>query len=192
MDEPDELLRKSWEAVKAANLPEHVQGVALRLAAEHLVGALSVSARPTAPARSAGPAGPGQLPAGGMIARLAQKLRLDQETVSHVFNQDGDALEIVVAHGKLEKKNSAATKQIAILVVAGRQGAGLEEWTPASEVRKWCEQFKKLDSNNFASTLRQLESHFTFRGSSQARQLHTTAPGWDRATELVRQLGGAE
>ena len=192
MQETEELLKRAWDAVEASKLPEHVQGVALRIAAGHLAADVRAAASPRAAARSGDSQASSFGADSGMLARIAQKLKADEETVSRVFNQNGDDLELVVAFGRLERTNTGATKQIATLVVAGRQAAGLEEWTSAAVVRGWCEQFKKLDSNNFASTLRQLENLFTFRGSPQARFLKATAPGWERAGELVRQLGGPE
>ncbi|TMC49800.1 MAG: hypothetical protein E6J14_06180 [Chloroflexi bacterium] len=128
----------------------------------------------------------------GYLERIASKLKIPKEIAEHVFNQEGDVLEIVVAPGKLEKKNSAATKQLAILTVAGHQAAGIEDWTSTSVIRQWCEHFKKLDSANFAATIKELENLFTMRGTARGRQMRTTAPGWVEASRLVSQLGGGD
>lgn len=182
------LLRKAWGAVEEAGLPEHVQATALQVAAENVLragGSVGVGgARAETP-----PVGSGGAPAGYAEA-IARRLRVDQQVVEHVYNQEGDVLEIVVAPGRLSKKSSAATKQLAILTVAGRQAVGLEEWTAASVIREWCEHFKRLDSPNFAAALRELESLFTMRGSPRARQMRMTAPGWVEAARLVNELGG--
>lgn len=185
-----ELLRDAWKAVDQAALPEHVHAAALRVAAENLLRSL-----PETMASGDTQHDPATLPSGGSIgflAAIAHKLKVDPQAVEHVYNQEGDMLEIVVAPGKLAKKSSTATKRLAILTVAGRQGAGLEEWTTASLIREWCEHFKRLDSPNFAAALKELESLFTMRGSPRARQMKMTAPGWVEAARLVAELGGSE
>lgn len=124
------------------------------------------------------------------VAALVARLKVSEETIRHVFHLNGDELEIVVAPGKLDSRSSTATKQLALLVAAGRQGAGLEEWTGADRIRGWCEHYKRLDPSNFAGTLKEMEDVFSFRGTPRRRELRMTAPAWANASELVKKLGG--
>lgn len=188
MDTVD-LLREAWKAVQRSEVPEYLHVAAFNVAAERISPGASTSPGPPNAGSTA------ELPSnehGGYLDRIAAKLKTDRQVAEHVFNQNGDDLEIVVAPGKLEKRNSAATKQLAILTVSGRQAAGLEEWTSTSVIRAWCEHFKKLDAANFAATMKELDNLFTMRGSARGRQMRITAPGWVEAARLISQLGGSE
>ena len=86
---------------------------------------------------------------------------------------------------------ATATKEIALLVAGGRQAAGLEAWTSWDEIRRWCGEFKKLDSGNFAKTMREMDDVFNTRKESERKlQVRLAKHGWERVADEIRRLGG--
>jgi hypothetical protein len=127
---------------------------------------------------------------GSPLERLASKLGLELETVRSVFDIDDGEFNVVVSPNKLDKRASSGTKQIALLVAAGRQGAGLDsDWTSVDEIRKFAEDFKRLDSPNFASSIREMEEEFNVKGSPRKKEVRLSRVGWEKATEFIGRLG---
>lgn len=188
-----DVLIKVLEDLDAAKVPDGLREVAFTIGIETLIGGPSSlppqttqapSLDLTIPARGTAPAGdsPGAL--------LASRLGVSYADVTDVFNFGGDQdPELVVGSGKLPPQDAAATKEIAVLIAAARQGTGREEWTPFSEIRSTCAQYGRLDTNNFASTMKELETYFSFRSPSpRKREVKLNRPGWERATALVTRL----
>lgn len=178
--------------LEAAKVPDDLREVAFTLGMK-----ARVEGSPLPPPQS--PAGsPEQLvlPARGTAptadsagAQLASRLSASYEDVIEVFNFGEQGPELVVGSGKLPVQAAAATKEIAILIAAARQGTAMEEWTPFSEIRAACAQYGRLDSANFAGTMKELESFFSFRSPSpRKREVKLNRPGWERAADLVRHL----
>jgi hypothetical protein len=71
------------------------------------------------------------------LGRRARKLKVRVENVQDIFEHGERGLQIIISAGKLDKQLGAATKQIALLVAAGRQAAGDDEdWTDVNEIRR--------------------------------------------------------
>jgi hypothetical protein len=126
------------------------------------------------------------------LDRVAARLRLDRAIVADVFDASDGTIEVIVAPRKLDATKARATKQLALLVVAARQAADLEEWTDVDEVRRFAEDYKKYDSANFASAIKEMQDDFRFKQVGRKITVKLGRPGWDRAAELVRRLGGEE
>ncbi len=182
-----------------ADLPPDLRAVGFAKAVDLRAG--SVAAVPSRPAVGVAHATPhttddglnGSDPNvnGDLLAAIARRLGIDRATVSEVFaSQDGE-LELIVSVGRLSGKVATATKEIALLVAGARQAAGLEEWTSWDEIRRWCAEFKKLDSGNFAKTMREMDDVFNTRRASERKlQVRLAKPGWERVAEEIRRLGG--
>ena len=106
---------------------------------------------------------------------------------------DGGTVELVLPPSRFAPAKARATEQIALLVAAARQAAGLDEdgWTSVERIRDACENFKRYDSGNFASAIKGMDDVFTVRGSGRDRRVRMTAPAWQRAKELLSDLVGA-
>jgi hypothetical protein len=190
-----DILIAAREDVDAADIPTELREIAFQEALKlHAAGAGAASpANETPKGQALAPSGPGPGATDGTpLARIAAALGVEEDVVGEVFNPTVDGIELIAPPGGLAGKSAAATKEIALLVAAGRQGAGLEEWTPLSEVREWCDQYRKLDSPNFSSTVKEMESLLRFRGSSRKREVRMSKPAWEEAAALVRRLGGGE
>lgn len=131
---------------------------------------------------------------GAMLQAIANRLKLDVEAVAQVFSIDDGELQLVIGPGKLNPRKSGATKEIALLVAAGRQAAGIDdEWTSLGVIRKVCEDYRRLDSPNFAAAIKEMEDWFSFRGNGTNREVRMSRPAWEQARELIiRLIGGGE
>jgi hypothetical protein len=129
----------------------------------------------------------------GPMQRIAKKLKLDAGIVSHVYyvDPDGKNLEIVISASRLPAKFGPAIRELALLVAAGRQAAGIDtEWTSADEIRAVCEHFKRYDAANFATHIQKMDDVFSIKGTPRKREVRMTMPAWEQATALVTRLAG--
>lgn len=186
-----ELLVEALDAVNESKIPNDLRVVAFAKAMEVLASQRNPAAAAATPAAAI----PGSTsPKGSPIEAISTRLGIDSERLREVFNvTEGGEIELVFPAGKIERKLSSGTKQIALLVAAARQATALDEWTSFANIRAWCEHYKRLDGANFATTVKQMEDIFSIRGAGQKREVRMTRPGWEKATELVNSIiGGGE
>ena len=124
------------------------------------------------------------------LSRIGHQLGLTREEVELVYDGSGEAPEIVINASKLAKDKANASRQLAQLVAAGRQGAGVEEWTLVSTVRAIVANYGKLDANNFAGNLAKLEDVALWRGKGGTRALKLTKQGYETTGAMVKSLVG--
>lgn len=179
-------IEAALRVVDGADVPEDLRAVAFEKAYESLAGAgpapqqqqaaslVGLGDRPTARDESE-------------TAQVAVKLRIEQDLVERVLDFDEDGVHLMVPRSLLARQKSAAIHQVATLVVAGRQGAGREEWTPLSAVRRETETLGVEDRSNFAMHMKQLDG-VRMRGSGRTGELKMNAVGFENAAELVRQF----
>jgi hypothetical protein len=124
-------------------------------------------------------------------SRFKQRCSPERATVAEVFEVlDGD-LELIVPAGKIADRAASGTKEIALLIAGARQAAGVEDWTSLDVIREVCSDFKRLDSGNFAKTIKQMEDVFNVRRESERKMLvRMSRPGWEAFGTLVKRLGG--
>ena len=190
--EVKDILRAAHEAVDAADVPDELRAAAFSKAVDLLSADLRSGANTSS---GASPGTPGvqkiEKPT-SLMDRIASKLGLDVETVREVYREvDGD-VRLIAPSSKLTRGKSAATKQVALLVAAARQAAEIEEFTSADIIRAIADDYRTLDSPNFAAALREMSTTFRFDGTSRNRMLKVSRPGWEEARRLVQELGGDE
>lgn len=184
------------EAVGLTDGPDRAVALAVLLAAR--LGLLpSVSAPPT-PVHPAAPADSATvetaLPsgvAGSPLSRLAARMKLPAEVIELVYDMQNGDLGVVLSARRLAEDKANATRQLAQIVVAGRQAAELEEWTPVGIVRQVVTDYGRFDSSNFAACIAKLDNVFVFRGKGTNRELKVTRPGMEIVAELVKTLAGS-
>src|SRR5690606_25833095 len=110
----------------------------------------------------------------GLINRVATRLRLDEATIREVYDDQDESLSVVVSPSRLDVKKSEGARELALLVAAGRQAAGLEDWTPHEVIRECCVYYNKFDTN-FAANLKALDDDLQVRGSAQKREVRLRA-----------------
>jgi hypothetical protein len=193
------ILAEAIAAVNAADVPPELKEAAFSKAVDVIMArrmavtsgrigtGVSGPVAPSTPDRTTAPVSGGDL-----LSRVANRLRLEREVVAEVFDERDGQIDLIVAPRKLDARKGPATKQIALLVAAARQGADIEEWTDADEIRRFVEDFKRYDQANFASALKQMDDIFRVRQSGRKVSLKLGRPGWDRASEFVAKLAGEE
>jgi len=190
---PEQVKTLMMEAVKAvqdANVPEDLRVTAFEKSFDALIGS---EGKAGGGEERAGSGGQRELETGmngpsldGVTARLS----LDPELVSEIYYVDGDSLGLALASSKLDPRKAVGTQQIALLIAAGRQAGGWEEWTSIERIREVCRDYGRFDVANFASTIKRMGDIFSFRGRARQLELRLTRPGFEEAAELARELGG--
>lgn len=126
------------------------------------------------------------------LAQLAARLTVSENALADVFAVDDDGLTLHVASTKISPTKSKATREVALLVTAARQGGGFDNpWTDVSYIRDALTQYSRYDLSNFSKYLRETGDVFNFRGKP-IQQLRLTRPGWEAATQLVKTLTGSD
>jgi hypothetical protein len=185
-----DILAEALKAVDEAEIPSELREIAFGKAIDLVAGTASPKSR-IDPQVKVQPQGQLAGDASGPMQRIANKLKLDSEVVSHVYyiDPEGKNLEVVISSSRLPAGFAPAIKELALLVAAGRQAAGIDaEWTSADEIRKVCEHFKRYDSANFAAHIQQMERVFSVRGTPRKREVRMTSPAWEEATALITRL----
>jgi hypothetical protein len=190
-DEVVKVLKQALKAVNDSGVPAALRPAAFREAVRLLS---SDSASPgqgeTPPGHTRATSGGGSGGTGSLGA-LATKLGVSRDLIGEVYHIESGDIKLIVASTKLESDKRAATRQVAVLVAAGRQGAGIDaDWTASKVIRDACGDLGKLDSPNFAKTLNSMGDVFSFQGKGQSRKVKVIRPGYERATALVTELTG--
>jgi hypothetical protein len=181
-----QIIEEAARQVEAADVPDDLRAVAFQKVVDLLAS------------RSPGEAGSGgvsgaQRPSQdtSMVDRIAAKINVDPGLVADCYYEEGGDLKLALASSRLGASRKAATRQLAVLCAAGRQAAGIEDWTGASLIREVCDYYGKFDSNNFAFTISQMDSMFQIRGKGQDREVRVKQPGYEEAAKLIAQFGSA-
>lgn len=191
-----DILAEAIAAVNAADVPPELKEAAFSKAVDVIMArhtAETSGQMETGESNHAAPAPPPRaaaITAGDLVGLIATRLRMDRETVAEVFDVADGKIDVIVPPRKLAPGKAPATKQLATLVAAARQGADIEEWTEADEIRRFVEDFKRYDSANFASTLKEMDDIFRIRQTGRKISVKLGRPGWNRAAELVATLAG--
>lgn len=170
------------------DVPEDLRVVVFSKAVD-LLAAQAGAVHPT-PGKSAANSVTTSAEIDGPIEAIAKKMGISADIASDIYEARDGEIVVVAAPRAFDKSKMSATKQLALVVAAGRQGAGLEESTGVDVIRGAAEEFGFLDPNNFARTLSEMDQDFIISGTSRVRQFKLRRPAWDKARELVSQLSG--
>lgn len=127
-----------------------------------------------------------------VFGELMRALELSRDTLEMIYDVVDNEPTLVVSAKKIATNKSQAVRQLGQLIATGRQLAGIEEWTPASVIRKVVQDYGRLDSSNFAASLQQMEGVAVLRGKGATREVKITKPGIESAAELIKTLTGEE
>jgi hypothetical protein len=184
----DEALQTARTAVLEMDpaLPVELTETAFREVLRHLLSRTSAPApgKPGAPRTEPTTDTP--------LHRLAARLRIDPDALADVFDFDGGEARLHVPSSRISATKSQATRDIALLIAAARQGSGLDEsWTSSNPIREALANYNRYDQSNFSANLRAAGDVLNIRGKASATEVRLTQPGWEAATTLIRALTGS-
>lgn len=180
-----DALRGATIAVEEAGVPTDLRGAAF----ERAFGAILGLADPGPPPVQQ-PVEPISEAEGPTLSAVAARLKMGVEDIADAYHVDGDAIGLGIAPSRFDSRKAVGTKQIALLVAAGRQAAGLEEWTRVAVLREAVRDYGRFDASNFATTVKDMGDVFNLRGRGQQVEVRVTRPGFERAAKLLDELMG--
>lgn len=181
-------LRAAENAVRQADLSEDFANHAFEFALRRLPGS---AAREVASEGTGGPS-PASAAANDAVGRVAGYFNLSAAVVADLYEFTGDDMHLLVGASRLDPTKKGGTVEVAQLVLAGRQGSGLDEWTSVNEVRRWAMEMNRYDESNFSAHVRSLDALVSLKGSGQRRLLRLKAGQRDVIRQLLLRLAGAD
>jgi len=116
---------------------------------------------------------------------VADFLDCDQAGVHRIYAVQDGIPELKIKTTKLPTAKGPAAVDIALLVMAARQGARIEEYTVVGDLQSVTKAYGKFDTNNYASSVRQLDHLVLKRGRGVKLERKLTKPGIEAAAKLV-------
>lgn len=174
-----EILRRAYEETLAAKLPPELEPAGFAALASHFLAASS-------PGKSGiqaqfGPA----TSVHDWPSRAAARMNLSVETLDSVFDTAETEPRLIVSFGRLPQGRAAATRTVALILAAARQGGEVDDgWTSTAILREACRDFGVLDQANFASHVTALDGA-AFRGTGARREVKVTARGFELASQQI-------
>ena len=190
-----ELLKAALKAVDDAGTPEDLRGEALRGILPLLAGSVSTAPvlRPAEPKdQDAAPVGaptPGSS-GSGMLDKIAAGLELDSGRINYLFVEEEGEPVLKVKASALPRSKAAAAVDIAHLVMAARQLAGVDDYTEGEVLREAAKRYGRFDSTNFGTSMKSLDHLVSTQGKGAATKRKLTIPGIEAAAELARTYLG--
>lgn len=126
---------------------------------------------------------------------ISNNLGISVDDVAQLFYLESDeSLRLVLDMKYFPKSSSAlATKQIAMLISAGRQAAKAKfdkSGTSFDVIRKECDQYNVLNKSNFTSYLKQLKPKFLTEGKGIDQSIRVTPQGFVEAGNVAKKYLG--
>lgn len=191
-----QLLERAGRVVSGSDIAPEFESIAFEQVVASLLNQASnqVSREPTVdPQQNTNSEHRSQDGAGlDLVDRIAAGLNIDSGLVERVYREVNGQPHLNLSTAKIPAAKSAATRDIALLVVAARSALNLDpdDYTPVKEIRAVLEDYNRHDSANFASIIREMNNYFRFRGENQSRSVKLNTPGREAALELIARLGG--
>lgn len=190
MSIPD-ILQEALRIVEEAELPEGLQEIAFSKTVDLLARQEGLEAGvPDEEERREEPPRPA---AGDLLDRAAQRLDVDPEVLAHVYlEEEGDMVLEVPPNDLAQASDAAAMREIALLYAAGRQAAGLEEWTSRNAIREVTQEYG-VYNRSFVNVIDRMRDVFRIRaGEGDDRRIQVRRPGLTRAREIILRIAGHE
>ena len=193
------LVAEAWDAtnVVAEQVDQATREAAFRLILEALLRNGEPSAPPASTHESAGTTSAqnddaldtGYATSDQRAYAIADYLNISYDDALDLYDVDSAEPVLHVRSSRLSDGRAAATREIALLVAAGRAALGLD--TGSQHVRDAVEEHRKLDPANFGSTLNKMDQ-ISLRGKtrSQNRLVRLRAIGVEAVRELAVRIVG--
>jgi hypothetical protein len=185
------ILAAAAAAFEKAEVPDGLRDAAFAGALQLLAGQQPVDT-PEGP-RAAGGGSPVAHGSGSeVLDAIASGLELDARELRNLYADKNGSPELIVKASKLPRTKSAASHDIALLVMAARQLGGIDEYTEAKVLRDAAKRYGKFDQSNFGHHMRSLDNLIITQGTGGSAKRKLTQPGIERAAALARGYLGDE
>jgi hypothetical protein len=183
-----ELANQTWEVLQSSEIPEPKQEIAFGAIFAFLAQGGTVSGPATPEADQPGPAAADERATG--LAGIAKALNVDEETVSHMYDIDGRDLDLTISRDDLSSDRATAMREVALLVVAGRQAAGIDkDRTDSNQVRSQGVHLGVMAKNTFRQEMGALNPQVTSKPLGRSgRALKITRIGYDAAGRIAQRI----
>ncbi len=186
-----EKLRAAVAAVEEAKVPKDLRVAAFTAV---LAGLPVYPAQPESKKSnglSSGGAGKETIDTSQGLGLIADKLEIGQAQAGTVYDVDPDGVHVTVKRSSFNQTKKLAQQEVTYLVVAGRQAAGLEEWT-ATKVAIEATHDRGVHDTNVSKAISALDGDgMRFRGAGVKREIKMNAVGFAKAAEIVKRLAEA-
>lgn len=173
------VLREAERAVQEAAVSDDLRTIAFSKAVDLLAAAETQSGATTA-GDAEGVVDP--------LSRIAARLGVSRGRVRQIYRAADGKLELTLEAGALPLDKVTATKEIALLLAAGRQIAYQEDATSVGVIADVCQEYQAYDPKSFLLTVTSLEKLFAIRGLGRDAEVKVRADGYVEAAALVRRL----
>lgn len=183
-----EILREAYRQVGAAELPNRLQPTALGKTIDYLVSGVGVSIEQNGTAKGEAKNGSTRVEEQDMFVKLERVLNVPVSDLSGVFCAEDGEPRLSLRPADLGSAMWSGTQKVALLVLAARQGSGIETVTPQEVLRSHVEDMKKYDHTNFSSAISGMKNLITIRGRGPKRGLVLRPKGYEAAADFIRSL----
>lgn len=182
-----ELANQTWEVLQSSDIPEVKQEIAFGAIFAFL--AQRIPHEPSAPAAEQSGSGDTDDRATG-LAGIAKALKVDAETASYLYDIEGRDLDLTISRDDLSSDRATAMREVALLVVAGRQASGIDkDRTDSNQVRNQGVHLGVMAKNTFRQEMGVLNPEITSRPQGRSgRALKMTRIGYDAAGRIARRI----
>ncbi len=123
------------------------------------------------------------------VDAIATYFKIEPGDVFHLFDASEATPSLVLHPSRLDSTNAVATRQVALLVTGGRTSLGQK--TTTSDIRAVVDDYGRLDSSNFMTTLANMtELSVLGKARSPNRVVRMKVLGAEKARELAYRLIG--
>ena len=181
-------LEAAAEAVELADPPQEFRALAYERALD-AVGLGSANSQASIPAPGVAGTVSSPLAENGQLELIASRLNLPPEVVERVYDAgEKDGLRLVLKRAMLPRpeQKAASMRDVALLVVVGRQAVGLEEYTSLATIRSECADLRVLDKSNFSTEVAKLEMRR--RGGRSDQEVKAHRHHYEDAAELISAI----
>lgn len=119
------------------------------------------------------------------LTGIAKALDVPYDIIELFYDMVDDELTLNLPPKVLPDSASAAMREIAILLTAGRKHAGIGMSTSFDLIRAVCDDNGKLDKKNFAAAMSQMKPKLVPSGKGANKELAPKRPADDLAKELI-------
>jgi len=120
-----------------------------------------------------------------MLGKIATKLNVNNDQVGYLFEEDDGELHFV-GRRYLPTQKKDAQPAAMLLLAAGRQAAGVDDFTLVSLGRDLVADLGVIDKNTWIPQVKSLGDLVRRRGEGSKLAIKLTQAGWDDVRSRVR------